>query len=152
MLDIDEMGQAEINELLQRVGYCHLGFIHEGKPSVMPMQYYLQDTDIYLFTTVGMKTHDFEANPEICLQIEEIEDRSHWRSAMVNGRVKRLCDRQDIDRVIKSVKEHNPTLSPAIARTWIDAWGHSEQIEIYRVEPGEMSGRTTDGASSRANK
>jgi uncharacterized protein len=149
MLDIDEMGQAEIQEVIDRVGYGHLGFIHEGKPSVMPMQYYLQDADIYLFTTIGMKTHDFEANSEICLQIEEIQDRSHWCSVIVNGRVERLTEKQDIDRAIKSVKEHNPTLSPAIARTWLDSWGHSEAIRIYRVERGEMSGRTTDGASSQ---
>ncbi|MCY7282677.1 MAG: pyridoxamine 5'-phosphate oxidase family protein, partial [Cyanobacteria bacterium CAN_BIN43] len=34
MLDIDEMGQKEIHEFLQQVGYGHLGYIHEGKPYV----------------------------------------------------------------------------------------------------------------------
>ena len=55
MLDIDEMGQKEIHELLHQVGYGHLGCIHEGKPYVMPMNYYLEEEDIYLFTTIGMK-------------------------------------------------------------------------------------------------
>jgi nitroimidazol reductase NimA-like FMN-containing flavoprotein (pyridoxamine 5'-phosphate oxidase superfamily) len=149
MLDIDEMSSKEIHKLLHRVEYGHLGCIHEGKPYVMPMQYYLEDEDIYLFTTEGMKTHDIDANPEICLQVEEIHDPLHWRSVIVNGRANRLTEQPDIDRAMHLIKEKNPKLSPAISRTWIDAQGHSEAISIYRIHESEMSGRTTDGVSSQ---
>lgn len=149
MLDIDQMGQKEIQDLLQQVGYGHLGFIHEGKPYVMPMHYYLQDSDIYLFTTEGMKTHDIEENPEVCLQVEEIHDPLHWRSVIVTGRAERLTVQQDIDQAMQFIKERNPTLSPAINRTWIDAWGRAEVVAIYRIYKSEMSGRTTEGVSSR---
>ena len=149
MLDIDEMGQKEIQEFLQKVGYGHLGYIHEGKPYVMPMHYYLEERDIYLFTTIGMKTHDIDANPEVCLQVEEIHTPVHWRSVIVTGRAERLTEQQDIDRVMQLVKESNPALSPAINRTWVDSWGRAEVAALYRIYPDEMSGRTTDGVSSR---
>jgi len=150
MLDIDEMGQKEIQEFLQQVGYGHLGYIHEGKPYVMPMHYYFKDSDIYLFTTEGMKTHDINVNPEVCLQVEEIHDPLHWRSVIVSGRADRLTEQQDIDLAMQLIKGQNPTLSPAINRTWIDSWGRAEVIAIYRISHGEMTGRTTDGPSSRA--
>lgn len=149
MLDIDEMDQTEIQGFLQQVGYAHLGFIHEGKPCVMPMHYYLEDSDIYLFTTEGMKTHDIDTNPEICLQVEEINSPLHWRSVIVTGRAERLTVKQDIDHAMKFIKERNPTFSPAINRTWLDSWGRAEVITIYRVRQSEMTGRTTDGVSSR---
>ena len=150
MLDIDEMSSKEIYELLRNVGYGHLGFIHEGKPYVMPMHYYLEHEDIYMFTTEGMKTHDIDASPEICLQVEEIiNDPLHWRSVIVTGQAKRLTEKVDIERVRKLIKEINPTLSPALNRTWIDSWGRAEVVAIYRVYPSEMSGRTTDGVSSK---
>ncbi|WP_309736975.1 pyridoxamine 5'-phosphate oxidase family protein [Chamaesiphon sp. OTE_75_metabat_556] len=150
MLDIDEMSSTEIYELLNKIGYGHLGFIHAGKPYVMPMHYYLEHEDIYMFTTEGMKTHDIDASPEICLQVEEIiNDPLHWRSVIVTGQANRLTEKSDIDRVRKSIKEINPTLSPALNRTWIDSWGRAEVVAIYRVNPSEMSGRTTDGVSSR---
>jgi uncharacterized protein len=150
MLDIDEMSSKEIYELLRKIGYGHLGFIHEGKPYVMPMHYYLEHEDIYMFTTEGMKTHDIDASPEICLQVEEIiNDPLHWRSVIVSGQAKRLTEKSDIERVRKLIKELNPTLSPALNRTWIDSWGRAEVVAIYRVNPSEMSGRTTDGVSSR---
>ena len=150
MLDIDEMSSKEIYELLRKIGYGHLGFIHEGKPYVMPMHYYLEHEDIYMFTTEGMKTHDIDASPEICLQVEEIiNDPLHWRSVIVTGQAKRLTEKVDIERVRKLIKEINPTLSPALNRTWIDSWGRAEVVAIYRVDPSEMSGRTTDGVSSK---
>lgn len=149
MLDIDEMGQKEIQDVLQQVGYGHLGYIHEGKPYVMPMRYYLEDSDIYLFTTEGMKTHDIDANPEICLQVEDLHGSQHWRSVIVSGRAERLTEQQDIDRIRKLIEVENPTLSPAINRTWTDAWGRANVVMIYRVHPDEMTGRTTNGASSQ---
>ena len=149
MLDIDEMSSKEIQDLLQKVGYGHLGYIHEGKPYVMPMNYYLKEKDIYIFTTVGMKTHDMEVNPEVCLQVEEIHESSHWRSVIVTGQAERLTEQQDIDRAMQFIKECNPTLSPAINRTWIDGQGRAEAVAIYRIYPSEMSGRTTDGVSSQ---
>ena len=149
MLDIDEMGQKEIQDFLQQVGYGHLGYIHEGKPYVMPIHYYLENSNLYLLTTEGMKTHDIETNPEVCLQVEEIHGSLHWRSVIVSGRAERLTLQQDIDHAMELIKERNPTLSPAINRTWLDSWGRAEVIAIYRIHKSEMSGRTTDGVSSR---
>ena len=150
MLDIDEMGQIEMQDFLHKVGYGHLGYIHEGKPYVIPMHYYLEDSDIYLFTTQGMKTHDININPEICLQVEEIHDPLHWRSVIVTGQAERLTDQTAIDRAMTFIKERNPTLSPAINRTWTDSWGRGEEITIYRIHTSEITGRTTEGVSSRA--
>jgi uncharacterized protein len=149
MLDIDEMNSKEIQELLQTVGYGHLGCIGEGHSYVVPMHYYLKDSEIYIFTTIGLKTYYMDANPEVCLQIEEIHNLTHWRSVVVTGRADRLTEQQDIDQAMQLIKTQNPTLSPALNRTWIDAWGRAEVIAIYRIHPSDISGRTTDGVSSQ---
>jgi uncharacterized protein len=149
MLNIDEMSAKEIRELLHKVGYGHLGFIYEGKPSVIPMHYYLEGADVYLFTTEGMKTYGMDANPEICLQVEEVQGSRQWRSVMVKGRAERLTDKTEIDRIIQLIQEQNPTLAPAINRTWIDAWGRADVRSIYRISHYQTSGRMTDGINSK---
>ncbi|MEG5065820.1 pyridoxamine 5'-phosphate oxidase family protein [Microcoleus sp. B3-A4] len=149
MLDIDEMSSKEIQELLQQVRHAHFGCVFEGHPYVLPMHYYLEDSHIYIFTTVGMKTKYIDTNPEVCLQVEEVRDMEHWRRVVVNRRAERLTQEEDIDRAMQLVKEHNPALSPAINRAWIDSPGRAEVIAIYRIHPSEMSGRTTEGISSR---
>ncbi len=149
MLDIDEMSSKEIQELLKEVGHGHLGCIFKEHPYVVPMHYYLEGSDIYLLTTEGMKTQAMEANPEICLQIEKVHDPAHWRSVVVIGRVERITTQPDIDQAMHFIKERNPTLSPAINRTWVDSWGRAEVIAIFRLRPSEMCGRTTTGVSSK---
>lgn len=143
MLDLYEMSSQEIQDLLQQVGYGHLGCAHEGHPYVVPMKYYLIGSDIYLFTTEGLKTRCMDANPEVCLQVEDVDDLQHWRSVIATGRVERLTELQDIGSVMQRVNEQNPTLSPAISRTWIDAWGRTNIRAIYRMHPNEMSGLKT---------
>jgi len=149
MLDIDEMSQKEMHNLLQEVGHGHLGCALEGHPYVLPMHYYFDEPDIYIFTTVGMKTKYMDVNPEVCLQVEEVRDLKHWRSVTVMGQAEHITEQQDIDRVMQVVKTRNPPLSPAINRTWIDAWGRAEVMALYRIHPSEMTGRTTDGVSSQ---
>ncbi|WP_242045113.1 pyridoxamine 5'-phosphate oxidase family protein [Anabaena catenula] len=142
------MGAKEIHNLLQKVGHGHLACALEGHPYVVPMQYYFDEPDIYIFTTLGMKTKYMDANPEVCLQVEEVNDLQHWRSVTVTGRAEHITEQQEIDRVMEFVKMQNPTLSPAINRTWIDAWGRGEEMALYRIHPSEMTGRTTEGISS----
>ncbi len=144
MLDIDIMGSKEIQSLLQQVGYGHLGCALEGRPYVVPIQYYLEDSTIYIFTTEGQKTQYMDANPHVCLQVEDVRDILHWRSVIVTGRVERLTQQSEIDRIMQLVKERNPTtLSPAISRTWIDALGRENVVAIYRIQPSEITGNQT---------
>lgn len=143
MLEINIMGSKEIQNLLQKVGHGHLGCAFEGQPYVIPMNYYLEDSDIYVFTTEGQKTKYIDANPQVCLQVEDLQDPLHWRSVVVTGRAERLTDQQDIDHIMQLIKERNPTLTPAINRTWIDAWGRGNVRAIYRIYPSEITGNQT---------
>lgn len=152
MLDIDIMGSEEIQSLLQQVGHGHLGCAFKGRPYVVPMQYYLEDSDkdsdkdsaIYIFTTKGQKTEYLDANPQVCLQVEDVSDRLHWRSVVVTGRAERLTQQPDIDRITQLVEARNPTtLSPAISRIWNDAWGRENTVVLYRIHPSEITGNRT---------
>lgn len=151
MLDIDIMGSKDIQSLLQQVGHGHLGCAFEGRPYVVPMHYYLEDSPegssgdstIYIFTTEGQKTQYMDANPQVCLQVEAVKDPLHWRSVVVTGRAERLTEQADIDRVTQLAKERNPTLSPAMSRIWIDAWGRENRVAIYRIHPSEVTGNQT---------
>jgi nitroimidazol reductase NimA-like FMN-containing flavoprotein (pyridoxamine 5'-phosphate oxidase superfamily) len=146
------MSSAEILELLNKIGYGHLGCIHEGKPYVISMQYYIKDTQIYIFTDQGAKSHDLDLNPDICLQVEELQDTEHWSSVVVTGRVERLQERSQIDEVSQLIKRQNPTFSPVFNRTWTEISELENSIAFYRIQVSDMTGSKAQGASRRTQQ
>ncbi|HKO96883.1 MAG TPA: pyridoxamine 5'-phosphate oxidase family protein [Pyrinomonadaceae bacterium] len=143
MLKVEDMTSAEMHSLLQTVGFGHLGCSQNGRPYVVPMHYAYDGKELFFFTTQGMKTHFMEGNPEVCLQVEEVRDSSHWRSVMVIGRAERLTEREETERAMQLITERNPSLTPAISATQIDTWGRAVEIALYRIQPEIIDGRKT---------
>ena len=143
MLRVEDIAPAEMHALLMRASFGHLGCALEGRPYVVPMNYAYDGKELYFFTTEGMKTSFISVNPQVCLQVEEIIDSSHWRSVMIIGRAERLTKSEDIERAMQQIVERNPSLTPAISATQLDAWGRAVDIALYRIQPELIDGRKT---------
>ena len=144
MLEIEEMTAQNAHLLLQALDYGHLGCTREdGRPYVVPIHYAYDEPDIYIFTTEGVKTECITANPEVCLQVEDVKDSKHWRSVIINGRAEHLTEAGDQEHAMQLITKRNPTLAPAISRMWIDTWGRANVVTIYRIRPYVISGRKT---------
>ena len=143
MLKVEDMAPAEMHALLQRESFGHLGCARDGRPYVVPMHYAYDGKELYFFTTEGMKTQFIEANPKVCLQVEEITDRTHWRSVMVIGQAELLTNAEETQRAMKLITERNPSLTPAISATQLDTWGRAVDIALYRINPELIDGRKT---------
>ncbi|MFN2577082.1 MAG: pyridoxamine 5'-phosphate oxidase family protein [Pyrinomonadaceae bacterium] len=143
MLKVSDMGPAEMHALLQSKSFGHLGCARDGRPYVVPMHYAYDGKDLYFFTTQGMKTQFIEANPQVCLQIEDVTASSNWRSVMVIGRANELTTADELQRAMKLITERNPSLTPAISATQVDALGRAVDIALYRITPEIIDGRHT---------
>ena len=143
MLKIEDMSPAEMHALLQRESFGHLGCARDGRPYVVPMHYAYDGKDLYFFTTEGMKTRFIQANPQVCLQVEEVTDAMNWRSVMVIGRANELTRADEMQHAMKLITERNPSLSPAISATEVDALGRAVDIALYRITPEVIDGRKT---------
>ena len=143
MLRVEDMSPAEMHELLRRASFGHMGCAREGRPYVVPMNYAYDGKELYFFTTEGMKTQFIEANPLVCLQVEEVTDPTHWRSVMVIGRAERLTNKDETQRAMNLITERNPSLTPAISATQLDSLGRAVDIALYRITPELIDGRKT---------
>jgi uncharacterized protein len=144
MLKVKDMPLGEMHALLLRVGFGHLGCTRDGHPYVVPMHYAYDGQDLYFLTTEGTKTEFIAANHEVCFQVEEITDSSHWRSVMVIGQARRITRPDELERAMQLIAERNQSLTPALNRTDIGPWHRPSNIAVYRVEPSAVYGRKTD--------
>ena len=143
MLKVEDMSPAEMHALLQRESFGHLGCARDNRPYVVPMNYGYDGKDLYFFTTEGMKTLFIHANPQVCLQVEEITDKTHWKSVMVSGIASEITANEEMQRAMKIITERNPSLTPAISTTEVDSMGRAVDIALYRVTPEVIDGRQT---------
>lgn len=143
MLKVEDMSPAEMHALLQRESFGHLGCARDGRPYVVPMNYAYDGKELYFFTTEGMKTQFIDSNSKVCLQVEEVTDSANWRSVMVVGEAERLTRIDDTQRAMRVITERNPSLTPAISATQVDALGRAVEIALYRITPELMDGRKT---------
>src|SRR4030081_2992859 len=143
MLKVEDMAPADMHALLQRESFGHLGCARDGRPYVLPMNYAYDGKELYFFTTEGMKTQFMQANPQVCLQVEEVTDGTHWRSVMVIGKAEQITGNEEMQRAMKLITDRNPSLTPAISATQLDTWGRAVDIALYRVNPELIDGRQT---------
>ncbi len=143
MIEVEEMGAQDVHALLKRADYGHLGCARDNRPYVMPIHYAYEDPDIYIFTTEGMKTEFIAANPEVCLQVEEVDGPTDWKSVIATGKAERLTDQEEIERAMQSITKNNPTLTPALNKMCSDPRGRASHITLYRIHPDIISGRKT---------
>ncbi len=137
------MAPAEMHALLQRESFGHLGCARGRRPYVVPMHYAYDGKELYFFTTQGMKTQFIDTNPQVCLQVEEITDSTHWRSVMVVGKAEQITGNEEMQKAMKLITERNPSLTPAISSTELDALGRAVDIALYRITPELIDGRKT---------
>ena len=143
MLKVEDMSPAEMHALLQRENFGHLGCARNNRPYVVPMHYAYDGKDLFFFTSQGMKTQFIDANPQVCLQVEEITDGTQWRSVMVIGQAEQITGNKEMQEAMKLITERNPSLTPAISATQLDTWGRAVDIALYRIKPELIDGRKT---------
>ena len=141
MIEVQEIGNKEIEELLKRVGYGHFGCTRNNHPYVIPIHYAYDDGLIYIYTTEGKKSEMIAANPEVCLQVEEVESNTDWKSVIVVGDAEQVTDETERERALELVQKVNPTLTPALSIRWMDSWVRENIEVIYRIRPRITSGR-----------
>jgi hypothetical protein len=143
--EVQEIAPPEMIAMLQRVGYGHLGCVRDKQPYVIPTNYLYDAPHIYLYTTSGMKTEFIEANPLVCLQVEEVRDSRHWQSVIVTGKARLLTAPDEFRKASDLLTLINPTHTPAISRIYFDGFLRENKVAIYCIDSLSMTGRKTHG-------
>jgi uncharacterized protein len=121
----------ECKELLGRVSLGRLACALDNQPYVVPVAFHYEPGHIYVFSTVGKKIEWMRQNPKVCLQVDEIGNRSHWTSIVINGVYFELQGTQHT-----AEKQRVRELLGESAQWWIAPMAERrEQVNDLSVEP-----------------
>jgi len=125
------ISQQECSELLKRVSIGRLGCSLDDQPYVVPVAFSYEPEYIYIFSTLGKKIKWMRKNPKVCLQADEIENRSNWVSVIATGTYLELREPQ-----YTAQREHALEQLAQYSQYWRNALAERrEQTSDLAIEP-----------------
>lgn len=81
---------SEIEALLHEATVGRIGGRDALGPYIVPVTYAYEDGCIYGHSAVGRKVRMMRADPEVCFEVDVVEDLARWRSVVAMGTYEEL--------------------------------------------------------------
>jgi nitroimidazol reductase NimA-like FMN-containing flavoprotein (pyridoxamine 5'-phosphate oxidase superfamily) len=132
------------SELIARIG-CHV----EGRTYVVPVAYVYADGSLIGHSTSGMKLDMLRKNPEVCVEVEHVDDLANWRSVIAWGRYEELSGSEAEQALALLMARFVTLLASETSRPASSAAApttHARTVAagptvVYRIRLAEKSGR-----------
>ena len=131
-----QLGEQESLKLLEEIKIGRMGCCLNDAPYVIPIHYFFDGKHIYVHSLPGRKIEMLRANPNVCLQVDEIKDEYNWRSVIVFGRYEELTAVAEHDTALAMLFRHMPHLTPVEA----GMSRQSVQSIVFRIKPDQITG------------
>ena len=82
--------RGEIEDLLLEQCVGRIGCHANGKTIVVPVTYAYDGKRILAHTGIGEKIAMMRVNPDVCFEVDRIQDLRNWRSVVIQGRYREL--------------------------------------------------------------
>lgn len=86
----ETLNKQEINEVIKDNLVGHLGCHADGKTYVVPVSYAYDGKYLYARSFEGMKLDMMRKNPQVCFQIDKMENMADWKSVIIWGTFEEL--------------------------------------------------------------
>jgi len=93
---LGDLDAAQCEDLLRSEVIARIGCLSDGRVYVVPVTYVYDGTYVYGHAMDGAKLRAMRANPQVCVEVEHVDDLSNWRSVIAWGTFEE-CDGADWD-------------------------------------------------------
>lgn len=141
---IHDLSAEECGGVLAAADVGHLACANHGQPYVVPIHfaYDVERNCVYGVSAIGQKVEWMRANPLVCLAVEHVIDKNHWRTVVIAGTYEELRDAADTAdaqrRCLRLFEQRSEWWLPAMA----DRLEHGYRgVVLFRIRIDRMTGR-----------
>ena len=91
---LGELNQQQIELLLNSETIGRIGCYADNKVYLVPVSYAYHDGYIYAHSKDGLKIQMMRKNPEVCFEIDTMQNMSNWESVISWGKYEELTDKE----------------------------------------------------------
>ena len=82
---LGELPTREIERLLETELVARIGCHVAGRTYVVPVSYVYSDGALLGHCTTGLKLDMLRKNPQVCIEVDQVDDLTNWRSVIAWG-------------------------------------------------------------------
>lgn len=143
----ETLNKEEIDEVISQNLVGHLGCHADGKTYIVPVSYAYDGKYLYARSLEGMKLEMMRKNPQVCFQIDHLENMAEWKSVIIWGTFEELSGDQRDEALKKLMSRDLPTLASNTVKfsaDWPFATTDVKSIDgvVYRIVITEETGRS----------
>lgn len=132
------LSDTEAREVVKAGKVGRLGCIDKDEPYVMPINYLVDEESIYSHSLPGRKIDAMRAHARVCLQVDQIVDNFHWRSAIAFGNFEEIRVPSDRRSILTKLLARFPMLTPVESVMARDA-GAPDSV-VFRIIVDRITG------------
>lgn len=94
------MSPAATEALLHSGIVARLAYVDPlGRPCIVPITYAYDGRAFYGYSLLGSKVEHMSAHPDVCLEVDHIDDSANWSSVVVRGHFEQLIGSAAVEAV-----------------------------------------------------
>ena len=132
------LSEKEALALISSGKIGRLGCVDNGEPYVVPINYLVDERAIYSHSLPGRKIDAMRAHPRVCLQVDQIADDFHWRSAIAFGDFEEIRVPSDRRSILSKLLARFPLLTPVESVMAQDA--SAPDSVVFRIRIDRITG------------
>jgi uncharacterized protein len=144
---LGELNENQVEDVLKTQVIGRIGCHADGITYVVPVTYVYDGTNIYAHSAKGMKIDMMRKNPEVCFEVDTMQNMANWQSVIVWGRfdeITRMEERQQamqklIDRMMPLMTGETAQPTHGL-NTHAQDVGNQQAI-LYRITINKKTGR-----------
>lgn len=139
---IGKMNNNQIVNVLQSQLIGRLACYADKKLYLVPITYAYKDGYIYCHSKEGLKVEMMRKNPEVCFQVDDIENQNSWRCVILWGEYERLSKETEQENAKQILADR---LEPISTGETVVPQIRQDVPSNFRIRIKEQSGRFEKG-------
>ena len=144
---LGKLNLNEVDALLETEVIGRIGCSIHNKTHIVPVYYAYDGKYIYGVSKEGNKIDIMRKNPQVCFEVEHVENLAHWKTAVVQGEFEEVKDKEERKKILQIIHARSmPVIMGEIAHLspyWPFQPSDINSIEgvVYRIAIKEKEGR-----------
>ncbi|WP_184550665.1 pyridoxamine 5'-phosphate oxidase family protein [Mucilaginibacter sp. FT3.2] len=145
---LGELKDTEIEDLLKNQFVGRIGCHAEGVTYIVPVNYLYDGNNLLAHSAKGMKIDMMRKNPEICFEVDHIQNMNNWQCVIAWGTFEEIRDIHEkgeamqklLDRIMPVMDDETANPSHGFTANASDV-GPELELIIYKITLSKKTGR-----------